>query len=166
MKVTHFMWCLRSTSNCSKRQQSFAKWNQWNRFLRLIRPNSQCELYLCLIYDSSPESGLWPILLDALALCRYTSQLIGTKWLLRKWAVSLLLSQEGKHPLQSGFRLWIVNPRQVTVWITCTASVAAWVRGFGYNLPTACPAITEASKLKGSQNHRMIEVERGRSHLV
>lgn len=113
-KFTHFMWCLQSTSNCSKKQQSFAKWNWWNRFLGLIWSGSQCELYICLIYDSSPKSGPWPILLDALALCRCTSQTIGTKWLFRKWAVSLLLSQEGKHPLQSGHRLWIVDPRQVT----------------------------------------------------
>lgn len=96
-----------------QKSNSFAKWNWWNRFLGLIWSNSQYELYICLIYDSSPKSGPWPILLDALALCRWTSQTIGTKWLFRKWAVSLLLSQEGKHPLQSGHRLWTVEGKSL-----------------------------------------------------
>lgn len=112
-----------NTVTDGKKPQTFEKWSWWNRFLGLIWSNSQCELYICLTYDSSPKSGPWQILLDRLVLCSCTSHTIGTKWLFRKWAVSLLLSQEGKHPLQSEHRLWTADPRQVTVWTTSTASV-------------------------------------------
>lgn len=134
IKITHLVCYLQSTGYCSKKQQSFTKWNWLNRFLGFIWSNSQYELYICLIYDSSSKSGPWQILLRALALCRYTSRIIGTKWLFRKWAVSLFLSQEGKHPLQSGHRLWRVDPGQVTMWIISRALVATWLGEFGHSL--------------------------------
>lgn len=71
--------------------------------------------YIYLVYDSGPKSGSWPAKLDVLALCRYTSQTIGTIGLFRKWAMSLLLYQEGKHPFQSRHRIWIQHSRQVSM---------------------------------------------------
>lgn len=64
----------------------------------LTKLTHKCEVCTQLIYDSGPKSGSWPIILAALALCKYTSQIIGTKGLFRKQFMSLLLSQEEKHP--------------------------------------------------------------------
>lgn len=64
------------------------------------------------------------------------SCIIGAKGLFRKWATSLLLSQEGKHPFISdhtgeGHRAWIQHPGKSVWWTASTASLTTWVGGLG-----------------------------------